>query len=163
MSISKFNKQIEAVITNLAGLGYTDVQLSGIIGVTEKTLNNWKHKHPNFFQSLKEAKSKVDSEVEASLLKRAKGYTEIENRAFVNKAGNLIKYQNQKCYPPSEVACIFWLKNRQPEKWRDKVEGDFTHTLKDYDKYSNDQLIKANREAGFGLPLEVTRRIATEN
>jgi hypothetical protein len=27
-----------------------------------------------------------------------------------------------KKYPPSEVACIFWLKNRQPKKWRDKQD-----------------------------------------
>jgi hypothetical protein len=25
----------------------------------------------------------------------------------------------RKHYPPDVTACIFWLKNRQPEKWRD--------------------------------------------
>jgi hypothetical protein len=25
-------------------------------------------------------------------------------------------------YPPDTTACIFWLKNRQPQRWRDRVE-----------------------------------------
>jgi hypothetical protein len=30
----------------------------------------------------------------------------------------------RKIYPPDTVAAIFWLKNRQKEKWRDKTEID---------------------------------------
>lgn len=30
----------------------------------------------------------------------------------------------RKIYPPDTVAAIFWLKNRQPGKWRDKVDHD---------------------------------------
>ena len=25
-------------------------------------------------------------------------------------------------YPPDTTACIFWLKNRQPGRWRDRVD-----------------------------------------
>ena len=31
-----------------------------------------------------------------------------------------------KHYPPDPTAAIFWLKNRQPDTWRDKVEVDQT-------------------------------------
>jgi hypothetical protein len=29
-------------------------------------------------------------------------------------------------YPPDTVACIFWLKNRRPDLWRDKVGLEHT-------------------------------------
>ena len=29
-------------------------------------------------------------------------------------------------YPPDTTACIFWLKNRQPALWRDKVQQELS-------------------------------------
>ena len=34
----------------------------------------------------------------------------------------IIKTPTVKHYPPDTAACIFWLKNRQKSKWRDKQE-----------------------------------------
>jgi hypothetical protein len=31
-----------------------------------------------------------------------------------------------KHYAPDPVACIFWLKNRRPDLWRDKVDHSLT-------------------------------------
>ncbi|EFB1429709.1 terminase, partial [Escherichia coli] len=31
-----------------------------------------------------------------------------------------------KYYPPDTTAAIFWLKNRQKDKWRDKVDHELT-------------------------------------
>lgn len=40
---------------------------------------------------------------------------------------NIIRVPVKKIYPPDTTAAIFWLKNRQPKKWRDKVEQGFTN------------------------------------
>jgi hypothetical protein len=32
----------------------------------------------------------------------------------------------RKVYPPDTAAAIFWLKNRQKKKWRDKIETGLT-------------------------------------
>jgi hypothetical protein len=32
----------------------------------------------------------------------------------------------EKYYPPDTTAAIFWLKNRQKDKWRDKVDHELT-------------------------------------
>jgi hypothetical protein len=32
----------------------------------------------------------------------------------------------KKHYPPDTTACIFWLKNRQPQQWRDKNKSEPT-------------------------------------
>ena len=34
----------------------------------------------------------------------------------------IVKTPIRKRYPPDVVACIFWLKNRRPDIWRDKRE-----------------------------------------
>ena len=48
-----------------------------------------------------------------------------------------------KHYPPDTTAAIFWLKNRQVERWRDKQEVD--HTTKG-DKLSSPQIVSYDAE-----------------
>ena len=35
----------------------------------------------------------------------------------------------RKYYPPDSTALIFWLKNRKPADWRDKVEPEHSGTV----------------------------------
>ena len=105
----------------LALLGLTDVEIAQVFDVSEKTLNNWKKKKPDFLQSLKRGKMLADAEVSMSLYKRARGYTKTTTRDV--KINDEVRTLNEtKHYPPDSTAIIFWLKNRQPEKWRDKQE-----------------------------------------
>jgi hypothetical protein len=105
----------------LCQLGATDVQIAEFFGVTEKTLNNWKHAHPEFLQSLKNAKDDLDARVERSLFERATGYSHPEDKIF-NHAGEPLIVPTVKHHAPDVTAQIFWLKNRQPDRWRDKQE-----------------------------------------
>jgi transposase-like protein len=94
--------------------GADDKMLAKKFGVAESTLYLWKLKHNEFSEALKRGKDAFDTQhVEKSLLKRAMGYT-----------------LDGKHYPPDTTACIFWLKNRQPRKWRDKQELEHTGELK---------------------------------
>lgn len=102
----------------LATQGKTDVQISEIIGICEKTLNIWKNKHPEFLQSLKEAKQAADELVEASLFRRATGYSHKAVKIFQYE-GVIVTHEYEEQYPPDTAAAIFWLKNRQPKNWRD--------------------------------------------
>jgi transcriptional regulator with XRE-family HTH domain len=106
----------------LISKGYTNKQIAEKIGVEERTIYNWKKKHTAFFQSLKEFREFVDSDVEASLFQRAMGYKTKEVKLFQDKRGNIIEHEVIKSYPPETVACIFWLKNRKPNEWRDSHE-----------------------------------------
>lgn len=121
--------------------GLTDKQVAEVIGVTEQTITNWKKAYPDFFASLKEAKAFADKEVEASLYKRACGYmsqAEVTKEFMTDEDGNLIQVtkvvEKQKSVAPDPTSMIFWLKNRQPEKWREKQEvelsGDLNVNLK---------------------------------
>ena len=105
----------------LAEGGMIDTQIAETMGIGVTTLNVWKQKYPEFRLSIKKGKNIVDAEVVNSLFQRAVGYEHPEEKIFQYK-GNIIKVNTIKHYPPDTTACIFWLKNRQPELWRDKQE-----------------------------------------
>lgn len=100
-------------------LGFTDKQLAVFFGVNESTINRWKQKYPEFCKSIKNGKVIADAQVSESLFKRATGIevTEVEVRDDGKKK---VKRVTKKHIPPDPTAQIFWLKNRQPELWRDK-------------------------------------------
>ena len=83
--------------------GLTDEQIAHNIGITTKTLYEWKNRFGDICESLKKGKEVVDYAVENALLKNAlKGDT---------------------------TAQIYWLKNRRPVKWRDKPGYEDTREL----------------------------------
>lgn len=104
-------------------LGATDKELADFFGVSEQTLNNWKAQHPAFLESLNRGKIDADARVAQSLYHRALGYEHPDTDIRVVN-GEVVMTPTVKRYPPDTVAAIFWLKNRQRGKWRDKVEHD---------------------------------------
>ncbi len=105
----------------LAEKGFTDSEMADVVGVTEQTFNNWKKQKPTFFESLKDWKLKADSKVERSLYERACGYEHSEDKIF-NANGKPLIVPTTKRYAPDPTSMIFWLKNRQPDKYREKQE-----------------------------------------
>jgi len=119
-------------------LGYTDKQIAKEFGVTERTINNWKAKHPSFFQSLKSGKRPADGKVALSLYQRATGYETVKEQAIKLKEvywdddGNRCEREHVEIValveklPPDVSAMIFWLKNREPALWREKPIPEVT-------------------------------------
>lgn len=144
-------KQVE----KLAGLGLTMEELAYCLGVNRTTIYYWREK-PEFSEALDKGKAIADSKVVGSLYRRALGYkyTEVHTEEIIimvdgkRAPGKKIK-KIRKEVVPDVVAQIFWLKNRQPDKWRDRQEID--HTLKAY-KHSEfkgktpDELVKEANE-----------------
>lgn len=98
MSVPKNLEQIEI----LAGFGLTDEEIAAVLGVCRKTLFKWRRQNKLLEEALRRGKAKADLVVVKSLYENAqRGDT---------------------------VAQIFWLKNRQPGRWRDRheqvLEGD---------------------------------------
>ena len=78
------------------------------------------------------AKEVVDIEVENALLKRALGYDYTEERVERSHEGgkkSIKTVQTVKHIPPDTTAQIFWLKNRRPDRWRDKQQIEHSGTL----------------------------------
>lgn len=85
--------------------GLTDEQIAKNMGVSYSTLKDWKNKYSAILTALKKGKEVVDYEVENALLSSA-------------LEGNT-------------TAQIFWLKNRRPDKWRDKQKEETDKTALD--------------------------------
>ena len=107
--------------------GLIDEQIAHNMGITTKTLYEWKNKYGEISEALKKGKEVIDRQVENALLKRALGYAYDE-----------ITYENgvetkrvTKEVAPDTTAQIFWLKNRKPAEWRDKIEQQQTVTIQD--------------------------------
>lgn len=100
---------------------FTDERLGEVFGgVTAETIRNWKNEHKDFRAAIQQGKDEFDSlEVEASLWKLIKGYTYDE--IHIEKDGNVVISTKvvRKQVPPSITGIIFWLKNRNPDRWRD--------------------------------------------
>ena len=102
--------------------GLTDEQIAGNIGINTSTLYDWKNKFPKISEALKKGKEVVDIQVENALLKRALGYEFQETRVEKSDKDGTKIIQTLKHIPADTTAQIFWLKNRRPDKWRDKPE-----------------------------------------
>lgn len=122
---SKYKTEYDELAYNYALLGVTDKQLAEFFGVCEATLNNWKNDHPSFLESLKRGKSQADAMVAKSLFHRALGYSHPETKIATRDGQITDTLDIEKHYAPDPTAAIFWLKNRQPEIWRDKKEVSF--------------------------------------
>lgn len=116
---SKFKPDFVPQAEKLAALGATDRDVSEFFGVSEATLHRWKHTHPEFCEALKVGKEASDQRVEQSLYRKAVGYTFDSEKVFQHQ-GEIVRTKTIEHVPPDTTACIFWLKNRRPEEWRDK-------------------------------------------
>lgn len=107
--------------SKLCRLYATDEDIADFIGVSVRTLYKWKLRHPELGHALKRTREEVDAQVEQSLFRRATGYSHKAVKMF-QAGGQVIEKKYTEHYPPDPTSMIFWLKNRQPEKWRDRRE-----------------------------------------
>jgi transcriptional regulator with XRE-family HTH domain len=147
---SRYHDFYLPIIAELAaGKGFTDKELAKKLGVTERTINNWKEKYPDFFQSLKKGKNETDDKVENALLGNALGYEYEEKEYIVIEGVEKLKTRKIKHMKPDTTAQIFWLKNRRKKRWRDTQEieiHDKTEYEKELEKLTDEELIEKQRK-----------------
>lgn len=120
---TKMTRDLKKFIIYLYKEGKTDSQVAKSVEVCEATINNWKKKYPEFLESIKEAKLTPDEEVERSLFKNALGYDYREQKAMTVSQGKGLPSEIEIVTVTQHKAAdtkaqIYWLQNRQPQKWR---------------------------------------------
>lgn len=106
--------------------GLVEKQICHNMGIGVTSLNEWKKRFPEILEALKKGKEDIDIEVENSLLDRARGFeykekiTEIVEQPDGTKRKHIKEVT--KYALPDTTAQIFWLKNRRPDRWRDRPE-----------------------------------------
>ena len=127
--------------------GLTDEQIAHNMGITSRTLRDWKERFSSVFSALKKGRDVVDIQVENALLRRALGYSYTETTReleFDPDSGEKVLKTTKvvtKQVAPDTTAQIFWLKNRRPDKWRDKPVDE-----------SESATLSAARELLGGIP-----------
>lgn len=153
MATGKFtdwiNKDGLTLIEGWVRMGLTDSQVATNIGITRNTFYTWLRRYPELKSAVKRGKAPVDIEVENAMLKSALGYEVEETKTYIEEtsSGQKKRVEKTKKYiPPNVTAQIFWLKNRQPELWRDRHnlehDGEVTQNVNHYSKLNDDELRK---------------------
>lgn len=136
MAAGKYQKWLEPdnliLIAAWSRDGLTVEQIAKKMGVSRSTLNEWAKKYPDISDTLKKGKEIADVKMENALYQRALGGIYKVKKTFKLKE-TYYDAQGRKCereklavaedevyIPGDTTAQIYWLKNRMPEKWRDK-------------------------------------------
>lgn len=135
MAKSKFERWLTpeglVLVEGWARDGLTEEQIAHNMGINRDTLRKWKLKYQEIDKAVRKGKEVVDLIVENALYKRAIGFKTEETKVFIMPNGEKRGVQVTKDIPPDTTACIFWLKNRRPDKWRDKPDYVNTETYED--------------------------------
>ena len=122
-------------------LGATVEQLADVLCVDSRTIYRWAKDHPAFDMAMRGGREMADANVASRLYARAMGYSheEEEIKVIDNK---VVRVPTVKHYPPDPGAAIFWLKNRQPELWKERVEVKEQPTIALVDKQAMDEIYR---------------------
>lgn len=138
---SKYNKKYHLPwIRGLARQGLTVEEIAKELEVAKKTIYNWMEEDEELLHALNEGRALADSKVEDALFRRAMGGITKETKkiiAYSDKGEQSISKIEitEREVMPDATACIFWLKNRKPNCWRDRRDMEVTE--------SDDSAIKA--------------------
>lgn len=117
------------IIRGWARDGYSDAQIAKNIGIARGTLYDWMERFPDISDAIKKGRAPVIVELEDALYKAGLGYEYKEVTEEITQTGEgenavQIKHRKEvtKHIPPNAAALIFALKNRRPDKWRDKTD-----------------------------------------
>lgn len=129
------NEDNQRILSAWARAGMTDEEISHHIGISRSTLAEWKKKYPQIGKALAVGKDFADRLVEDSLYKKALGFYVMEQKTFkvknveydpdtgkrISEKEELQTAEERHYVEPDIKAIIFWLKNRKPEIWKEKI------------------------------------------
>ena len=125
---TKYNEEYNEQAEKLCSMfGADDLKLAEYFGVCDTTIQTWKKEHQLFLVAVKTGKDTFDTQnVEKSLLKRAIGYKTVETHEECVGDSGLVATKKVTKHVVSDTAIIFWLKNRNPQRWRDRKAVELT-------------------------------------
>ena len=125
------------LVRKLAEDGYSLEEIAIRTGITPEELELWRHRHKKLRDALELGRREADYSVIEALYKRAVGYNVLTKKTHklkridfdpvtgkkIREYEELATADDEDYVPPDLRASIFWLKNRQPERWSEKGIG----------------------------------------
>ena len=117
---TKYNPLYHPTMIRLAAqTGRINEEIAKELGICKKTLHNWKNLYPEVDEALARGKEEPNKLIEQDAFDCAHGYYYEEEIAKLYK-GKWHRTTIRRYVPKNHVALIFWLKNRDPENWKDR-------------------------------------------
>lgn len=131
-----FQEEMLREVFIMAKMGAIDTEIAEHIGISISAYYQWRNKNPRFLEALNQGKALWDARVEATLARKAVGYRYTEQQVVKlrDTVGDAV-YERieivdvEREMPPDTTASIFWLKNRDPNRWRDRHQIDVDQTV----------------------------------
>lgn len=149
---TKYSKENLLAVEIMARHGYTNADMAEKLKINRDTFQEWINKYPEFSDTLTKAKESPDDMVEAALFRRATGMTLKTQKVLTVAQGSgqgseveIVHYE--ETYAPDPTSMIFYLKNRRPDKWREKQDIEHSGGI------TTTSLTKEEREAEIELLL----------
>lgn len=121
-----YHPSFAARARDMCYLGTPMAEIASLLGVSVGTLVKWREEYPEFDFAWKDGAAHADARAAKSLHKRVTGYEHTKVRKKYDADGNLLEVIEETVHVPPDVpACIFWLTNRRPELWHQRIE----HTI----------------------------------
>ncbi len=128
----------------------TDQELAGKLGIARSTLAKWVKTSPEIAESISRGRADVHAveAVEKTLYERALGYTVPVKKAMkvrhvkysdegrrISEDEEIVLVEEEQHVPADVGAIRFFLTNRAPERWQNKVEMDATVSGEGIEEY----------------------------
>jgi len=108
----------------------TVTDLCKMLGVRSEIFYRWMKEKTDFRDAVMRVRDRADDLVENGLFKRAIGFDYVETVNRTETGGKdgekTVEGMTTKVVPPDPGAAMNWLKNRRPDKWREKKEITIT-------------------------------------
>lgn len=137
--------------------GLTLTEMAQRMGVTRATISRWRKQYPDFYKATEEGYEMCNYRVENALYSRCLGYKTKEVKTVVypevdkNGSRKVRIETTEKEVLPDVTACLSWLNNKCPDKWKrnrdnyvDPNSDDAKVTINITRHGDNDVQIKAN-------------------
>lgn len=127
MAKSKYEQKVLPKLNYIirwAETGATNDEIAKLLGISRSTLQDYRRKYPELRAALAGAKEAADAVVENSAFALANGFIKTIKKPVKRRVADedIIEYVDEEIFvPPNPTAQIFWLKNRKPDKWNDKI------------------------------------------
>lgn len=110
------------LVRDCAMAAMTPYEMAETFKVTVATLQTWIARDPEFAIAMRLCRDLADDRVEKALFHRAVGYTYAAEEVKITEDGRVHRAPVVKHVAPDVGAAMFWLKNRRPDLWREKVD-----------------------------------------
>ena len=124
-------------IRRLAEDGYTEEEIAQRAGLDPAEFKVWSRRHKKLRDAIELGRREADFSVVEAIYKRATGYNVLTKKTHklkrvdfdpvtgkkIREYEELAVADDEDYVPPDLRASIFWLKNRQPERWSEKGIG----------------------------------------